>query len=171
MGSKCRLGALFAQYSQQTRAQNSFSLAISKRLEFVKTTDNLKKGLFQFPLQQCDCHAFAMPKEGQTVHGGVLSLLVEDTTTMHLCASDSRNRQAVTTDLNLSFLGVGKVGRTLEIKTEVLKVGSVLGVAGAWVHDAGSGKLLAVGRHTVMFVGEDDSATSYSTSLDSVFDV
>mmetsp|Transcript_43652 Transcript_43652/g.135254 ORF Transcript_43652/g.135254 Transcript_43652/m.135254 type:complete len:174 (-) Transcript_43652:149-670(-) len=169
--SGCRLAQLFSQYVQQTRAQNSFSTAISKRLTFLQATDNMRKAAFQFPLHQSDCHAFALPKEGQTVHGGVIATVVEDATTLHLSAGDLRGRKAVTTDLNLSFLGVGKVGRTLQIDTSILKVGGVLGIAEASVKDIGTGKLIAVGRHTMMFIGDDGSATEFSKSLNSVFDV
>mmetsp|Transcript_34587 Transcript_34587/g.99626 ORF Transcript_34587/g.99626 Transcript_34587/m.99626 type:complete len:173 (-) Transcript_34587:102-620(-) len=167
----CRLTSLFGQYLQQTRAQNSFSSVVSKRLQLIKTENNLRDGTFQFPLHQSDCHAFAMPREGQTVHGGVIATVVEDATTMHICANDARSRKAVTTDLNLSFLGVGKVGRTLTIDTSILKIGGVLGVAAATVKDSDSGKLIAVARHTMMFIGEDNSALEFSQSLNSVFDV
>lgn len=170
-GTGCRLSQLFNQYVHQTRAQNSFSVLVSKRLEFVGSFDSLRKGSFKFPLHQSDCHAFSMPAEGQTVHGGVIATVVEDATTLHICASDSRGRKAVTTDLNLSFLGVGKVGRTLQIDTTILKIGGVLGVAEAQVTDIGSGKLIAVGRHNMMFIGEDGSALRFSASLNSVFDV
>mmetsp|Transcript_45709 Transcript_45709/g.126856 ORF Transcript_45709/g.126856 Transcript_45709/m.126856 type:complete len:172 (+) Transcript_45709:123-638(+) len=171
MAQACRLRSLFNQYVQQTRAQNSFSLAVSKRLEFLKSSGNLQKGVFQFPLHQSDCHAFATAMEGQRAHGGVIALVVEDATTMHICANDSRGRKAVTTDLNMSYLGVGKVGRTLQIDTEILKIGAMLGVAEAKVSDVNTGKLLAVGRHTMMFVGEDNSSTQFAQSLNSVFDV
>eukprot|EP00929_Paragymnodinium_shiwhaense_P016971 TRINITY_DN125790_c0_g1_i1.p1 TRINITY_DN125790_c0_g1~~TRINITY_DN125790_c0_g1_i1.p1 ORF type:complete len:172 (-),score=38.23 TRINITY_DN125790_c0_g1_i1:541-1056(-) len=166
-----RLRTLVTQYAQQSRVQNSFSTAISKRLELMDASTDLRKTTFQFPLHQSDCHAFAMPREGQHVHGGVLTLLVEDITTMQMSACDPRGRKALTTDLNLSFLGVGKVGRTLQVDTEVLKVGSNLGVAEARVSDLSTSKLLAVGRHTMMFVGEDGGATSFANSLNSVFDV
>eukprot|EP00929_Paragymnodinium_shiwhaense_P049800 TRINITY_DN25112_c0_g1_i1.p2 TRINITY_DN25112_c0_g1~~TRINITY_DN25112_c0_g1_i1.p2 ORF type:complete len:169 (+),score=43.74 TRINITY_DN25112_c0_g1_i1:96-602(+) len=166
-----RLSQLVKQYAQQTRMQNSFSLAVSKRLELLESGADLRKSSFRFPLQQSDCHAFAMPREGQTVHGGVIALVIEDATTMHLCANDARGRKAVTTDMNLSFLGIGKVGRTLQIDTEILKIGSTLGVAEAKVSDVETNKLLAVGRHTMMFIGEDGSATQFSNSMSSVFDV
>eukprot|EP00927_Polykrikos_kofoidii_P073472 TRINITY_DN69502_c0_g1_i1.p1 TRINITY_DN69502_c0_g1~~TRINITY_DN69502_c0_g1_i1.p1 ORF type:complete len:196 (+),score=28.26 TRINITY_DN69502_c0_g1_i1:74-589(+) len=171
MAGVCRLSRMFAQYSQQTRAQNSFSLAVSKRLQFIGSSDDLMKSTFEFPLHQSDCHAFTLPKEGQTVHAGVISLVIQDVTTMHLCASDFRGRKAVTTDMNLSFMGVGKVGRTLRIDTEVLKAGAHLGVAEARVNDMVSNRLLAVARHTMMFVGDDNSSTQFSESLNSVFDV
>eukprot|EP00928_Gymnodinium_smaydae_P062757 TRINITY_DN46545_c0_g1_i1.p1 TRINITY_DN46545_c0_g1~~TRINITY_DN46545_c0_g1_i1.p1 ORF type:complete len:174 (-),score=33.63 TRINITY_DN46545_c0_g1_i1:81-602(-) len=170
-GGVCRLGTLVAQYAQQTRAQNSFSLAISKRLNFMGASDSLRKSKFQIDLHQSDCHAFAMAKDGQTAHAGVMALVVEDATTMHICANDPRGRKALTTDLNVSYLGVAKVGRTLEINSEILKVGSVLGVAEARVSDTSTGKLLAIGRHTVMFIGEDNASTKFSASLNSVFDV
>mmetsp|Transcript_70811 Transcript_70811/g.179257 ORF Transcript_70811/g.179257 Transcript_70811/m.179257 type:complete len:175 (-) Transcript_70811:77-601(-) len=171
VGGSCRLTTLFAQYVQQTRAQNSFSSNFSKRMLLLKVEDNLRKSTFQIPLHQSDCHAFGMPREGQHVHGGVIATVVEDATTMHICANDARSRKAVTTDLNLSFLGVGKVGRTLQIDTNILKIGGVLGVAEAYVKDVSTGKLIAVGRHTMMFIGEDNSATEYAHSLNSVFDV
>mmetsp|Transcript_76103 Transcript_76103/g.191574 ORF Transcript_76103/g.191574 Transcript_76103/m.191574 type:complete len:174 (-) Transcript_76103:140-661(-) len=169
--SGCRLSTLFSQYLQQTRAQNSFSSFISKRLQLVKVEDNVRRSTFQIPLHQSDCHAFAMPREGQHVHGGVITTVVEDATTMHICANDSRSRKAVSTDLNMSFVGVGKVGRTLQVDSSILKIGGVLGVAEAHVKDANSGKLIAVGRHTMMFIGEDNSATEFAASLNSVFDV
>lgn len=162
---------LFGQYVQQTRAQNSFSVVVSKRLQLMSTGDNLWKAEWQLPLMQFDCHAFSMAQEGQTVHGGLIATVVEDATTMHLCANDNRSRKGVTTDLNLSYIGVGKVGRTLQIDSQILKVGGVLGVAEARVIDMKSSKLIAVGRHTLMFVGEDNSATQFSQSLNSVFDV
>eukprot|EP00933_Yihiella_yeosuensis_P083084 TRINITY_DN97193_c0_g1_i1.p1 TRINITY_DN97193_c0_g1~~TRINITY_DN97193_c0_g1_i1.p1 ORF type:complete len:172 (+),score=21.30 TRINITY_DN97193_c0_g1_i1:96-611(+) len=171
MSVGCRLNMLFNQYCQQTRAQNSFSIAISKRLQFISSAENLRTGTWQFPLHQSDCHAFATAQEGQTVHGGVIATAVEDTTTMHICANDVRGRKAVTTDLNLCYLGIGKVGRTLQIDTKVLKIGGVMGVAEAEVTDTSSGKLIAVGRHSMMFVGEDDSALKFTQSLNSVFDV
>lgn len=171
MATGCRLKTLFGQYLQQTRAQNSFSVHVSKRLQLVNTGDNLWKAEWQLPLQQQDCHPFSTASEGQTVHGGVIATVIEDATTMHLCANDGRSRKGVTTDLSLSYIGVGKVGRTLQIQSQVLKVGAVLGVAEARVNDANSGKLIAVGRHTLMFVGEDNSATQFSQSLNSVFDV
>ncbi|CAE8616727.1 unnamed protein product [Polarella glacialis] len=171
MAGGCRLGQLFHQYVQQTRAQNSFSLAISKRLTFLGSSESIKKGSWQFPLHQSDCHAFAVAQEGQTVHGGVIATVVEDASTMHIIANDTRGRKAVTTDLSLTYLGIGKVGRTLQIETTVLKVGGVLAVAEAQVTDISTGKLIAVGRHSMMFVGEDDSAMKFSQSMNSVFDV
>jgi len=167
----CRLTQLFNHYALNSRAANSFSLAISKRLQWMNSTDNLRKATFEFPLHQNDCHAFAMPMEGQTVHGGVIATVVEDTTTMHLSAGDSRGRKAVTTELNLSYLGVGKVGRTLQIESTILKVGGILGVAEAHVKDINSGKMVAVGRHTMMFIGEDGGAEQVRGSMNSVFDV
>ena len=96
---------------------------------------------------------------------------------MHICANDTRSRkasgvkmrglgwQAVTTDMNLTYVwhsrglsngfknevGVGKVGRTLQIDTRILKagkssvrhvvqIGGVMGVAEAEVTDITSGK-------------------------------
>lgn len=171
MSGSCRLTQLFSQYLQQTRAQNSFSVFVSKRLQLMKTAENLRKASFQFPLQQCDCHAFALAQEGQNVHGGVIATVVEDATTMHICANDPRGRKAVTTDLNFSFLGVGKVGRTLQIETSILKIGGVLAVAEASVIDQSTSKLIAVGRHSMMFIGEDGSASKFAASLNSVFDV
>ena len=144
---------------------------ISKRLTFLSSAENLKRGSFQFPLHQSDCHAFAVAQEGQTVHGGVIATVVEDATTMHICANDARSRKAVTTDMNLTYVGVGKVGRTLQIDTKILKIGGVMGVAEAEVTDITSGKLIAVGRHSMMFVGEDGSALKFAQSLNSVFDV
>eukprot|EP00930_Biecheleria_cincta_P070976 TRINITY_DN58535_c0_g1_i1.p1 TRINITY_DN58535_c0_g1~~TRINITY_DN58535_c0_g1_i1.p1 ORF type:complete len:172 (+),score=29.44 TRINITY_DN58535_c0_g1_i1:96-611(+) len=171
MSATCRLSTLFHQYVQQTRAQNSFSSAISKRLQFLGSAENLQKGSFEFPLQQRDCHAFAVAQEGQTVHGGVIATVVEDATTMHICANDTRSRKAVTTDLSLTYVGIGKVGRTLKIDTRILKIGNVMGVAEAEVKDSNSGKIIAVGRHSMMFVGEDNSALKFAQSMSSVFDV
>mmetsp|Transcript_50826 Transcript_50826/g.91339 ORF Transcript_50826/g.91339 Transcript_50826/m.91339 type:complete len:172 (-) Transcript_50826:48-563(-) len=171
MSVGCRLTSLFQQYVQQTRAQNSFSSVISKRLMLLSTAENLKHSSWQFPLHQSDCHAFAMAQEGQTVHGGVIATVVEDATTMHICANDVRGRKAVTTDLNMTYVGIGKVGRTLQVDTRILKVGGVMGVADAEITDTSSGKLIAVGRHSMMFVGEDGSALKFSQSLNSVFDV
>eukprot|EP00419_Tripos_fusus_P003527 CAMPEP_0172672900 /NCGR_PEP_ID=MMETSP1074-20121228/11831_1 /TAXON_ID=2916 /ORGANISM="Ceratium fusus, Strain PA161109" /LENGTH=172 /DNA_ID=CAMNT_0013490147 /DNA_START=68 /DNA_END=586 /DNA_ORIENTATION=+ len=170
-GNACRLTQLFGHYALNARASNSFSLAISKRLQLMSSTDNLRKASFEFPLHQNDCHAFSLPMEGQTVHGGVIATVVEDTTTMHLSAGDSRGRKAVTTELNLSYLGVGKVGRTLHIDSTILKVGGVLGVAEAHVKDVKTGKLIAVGRHTMMYIGEDGGASQVRGSMSSVFDV
>eukprot|EP00440_Ansanella_granifera_P034045 gb/GFBE01036932.1/.p1 GENE.gb/GFBE01036932.1/~~gb/GFBE01036932.1/.p1 ORF type:complete len:172 (+),score=36.63 gb/GFBE01036932.1/:1-516(+) len=171
MSVGCRLGQMFHQYVQQTRAQNSFSSVISKRLQFMGSGENLKRGSFEFPLHQSDCHAFAMAQEGQSVHGGVIATVVEDATTMHICANDVRGRKAVTTDLNMTYVGIGKVGRTLKIDTKILKIGGVMGVAEAEIVDSSSGKLIAVGRHSMMFVGEDGSALKFAQSLNSVFDV
>ncbi|CAK0890139.1 unnamed protein product [Prorocentrum cordatum] len=84
---------------------------------------------------------------------------------------DALRQLGVTTDLSLSFIGVGKVGRTIQIDSTVLKIGGVLGVAEARVKDVSTDKVIAVGRHTLMFVGEDNSATTFSQSMNSVFDV
>mmetsp|Transcript_80774 Transcript_80774/g.212061 ORF Transcript_80774/g.212061 Transcript_80774/m.212061 type:complete len:170 (+) Transcript_80774:112-621(+) len=167
----CRLTSLFSQYLQQTRAQNSFSTSISKRLLLLTTSDCLKNGKWEFPLHQSDCHAFSMPAAGQQVHGGVIATMVEDCTTMHICANDARGRKAVTTDLSLSHLGVGKVGRVLKIDTNILKIGNVLGVADATISDRSSGKVIAVARHTMMFIGEDNSAMEFAQTMASTFDV
>jgi len=171
MSVACRLRHLLGQYKQQTVAQNSFSKVVSKRLTLVSTADNLWKAEWQFPLVQFDCHPFSMAAEGQTVHGGLIATVIEDATTMQICANDSRSRKGVTTDLNLSFVGVGKVGRTIQIDSTILKIGSVLGVAEARVKDTSTDKVIAVGRHTLMFVGADNSATTFSQSMNSVFDV
>mmetsp|Transcript_79125 Transcript_79125/g.175429 ORF Transcript_79125/g.175429 Transcript_79125/m.175429 type:complete len:172 (+) Transcript_79125:132-647(+) len=171
MSRPCRLRQLFTQYVQQTRAQNSFSTTISKRMVLVSSDDQLKKSTFEFPLYQSDCHPFSMASEGQTAHGGVIATVVQDATTLHLCANDSRGRQAVTTDMNFSFMGLGKVGRTLEVESSILKVGATLGVAEASVSDSSTGKVIAVGRHTVMFIGDDGSSTKFAQSMQSVFDV
>mmetsp|Transcript_23317 Transcript_23317/g.51247 ORF Transcript_23317/g.51247 Transcript_23317/m.51247 type:complete len:173 (-) Transcript_23317:69-587(-) len=167
----CRLTNLFAQYCQQTRAQNSFSSFISKRMQLIKVEDQMKRSTFEIPLHQSDCHPFALARQGQTVHGGVIATIMEDTTTMHICANDPRARKAMTTDMNFSFIGVGKVGRTLSIDSKILKIGGVLGVAEANVKDVSTGKLIAVGRHTMMFIGEDNSSMEFAHSLNSVFDV
>lgn len=41
---------------------------------------------------------------------------------MHICANDPRSRKAITTDLSMSYIGVGKVGRTMQIDASILKV-------------------------------------------------
>lgn len=171
MAAPCRLTALFAQYAQQARAQNSFSGVVSKRLQFMGMSENRMTSSFQIPLHQYDCHAFGMPREGQTAHASVIALLVADLTGLHLQARDPRERRITTCDLSLDYLGVAKVGRTLQIDSEVLKVGGVLGVATANVTDLDTGRLLALGRHSVMFIGDDGSAMAVSESLNSVFDV
>lgn len=167
----CRVGKLFDQYVRQTRVQNSFSLAISKRLTFLGSSENDTRTSWQLPLQQFDCHPFATATDGMVCHGGVIATVLSDTTTMHISSSDRRERKAVTTDLNLTFLGVGKVGRMLEIESNLLKVGGLLSVAECKVTDTSSGQVVAVGRHTMMFVGEDGMNTNFSNSLSSVFDV
>mmetsp|Transcript_114754 Transcript_114754/g.180692 ORF Transcript_114754/g.180692 Transcript_114754/m.180692 type:complete len:171 (-) Transcript_114754:137-649(-) len=166
-----RLTKLFDQYVRQTRAQNSFSLTISKRLTLLGSTENNTKSSWEFPLEQRDSHPFATASEGQACHGGVLSTVVTDATTMHIQSCDLRERKAVSTDFNMSFVGQGKVGRNLHIESQILKIGGVLGVAEAQVKDITTGKLLAVGRHSMMFVGEDKQALKFATSLNSVFDV
>lgn len=91
---------------------------------------------------------------------------------MSHCQNERRwRRKAVTTDISLSHLGVGKVGRTLQIDTSILKIGNVLGVADATICDKKTGKVIAVARHTMMFVGEDDSALEFAQSMASTFDV
>mmetsp|Transcript_40236 Transcript_40236/g.92505 ORF Transcript_40236/g.92505 Transcript_40236/m.92505 type:complete len:173 (+) Transcript_40236:109-627(+) len=167
----CRLTRLVHQYALQTKAQNTFSAIISKRLELVGTSDALRKSSFQFPLHQCDCHPFAMPSEGHHVHSGVVSTVMEDITTMHICAMDERERRAVTTEMSMSFLGVCKIGRTLQIDSELVKVGGQLAVAQAEVKDLDSGRTVAVGRHCMMFVGGDGGASRFSTMLNSCYDV
>mmetsp|Transcript_51991 Transcript_51991/g.123776 ORF Transcript_51991/g.123776 Transcript_51991/m.123776 type:complete len:172 (-) Transcript_51991:112-627(-) len=171
MSGGARLTRLFNQYVTQTRAHNSFSILIAKRLALLEASDDLRKSAFEFPLHQSDCHPFAMPTEGHHAHGGVITTVLQDVTTLHICAADSRDRKAVTTDVNVSFLGVGKVGRTLRIDSEVLKLGGSLAVAQANITDLSSGSVLAVGRHSMMFVGEDGGASKYSTILHSTYDV
>jgi len=171
MSGICRISQLFHQYAQQTVVQNSFSKHISKRLSFMGSSDDLRQGTWHFPLHQSDCHAFGMAKDGHMAHGGVIGTIIEDATTVHICANDTRDRQAVTTDLNLTFLGLGKVGRTLVVDSNILKIGANLGVAEAKITDLESGKLIAVGRNTMMFVGKEGSASKFSASISSTYDV
>ena len=70
----------------------------------------------------------------------------------------------VTTELNMSYMDRAAVGQRLRIDSSVIKLSKNLGFAEAKVCCWDSNEPIATGRHTVMFVGDEDSALQMADS-------
>lgn len=82
-----------------------------------------------------------------TLHGGAISSLVDIVGTMALLAKD-HTRGGVSIDLNVNFLKAAKVGETVKIRGQVLKLGKSLGFTKVDIYASDGVSLLATGRHT-----------------------
>ncbi len=90
---------------------------------------------------------------GGTVHGGVITTLVDVAVGVacHSLDSEGRRRPQATTELGVTFLRAGRVG-PLSCTARIRRRGRSLAVGEAEVSD-GSGRLLAIGRATYLVGG------------------
>eukprot|EP00400_MALV-I_sp_L67-5_P000135 gene135-34_t len=152
-----KVNNLFRRWSLLSRKRNSFEAALSKKFHLEDVGGCETKSTMSYDVHQNDCHTFS---NESLVHGGVLATVVQDATLLLLCANDPNSRYAVTTELNMSYMDRATVGQRLRIDSSVIKLGKCLGFAEAKVLDWETGSPVATGRHTVLFVGEADSALS-----------
>lgn len=80
---------------------------------------------------------------GGTLHGGAISTIIDQATTIAIAGLD--DRYTVSVDLSVSFIGAAKEG-DLEIEAICHKVGKSLAFTSAEITSNGS--LVATGKHT-----------------------
>jgi len=122
-------------------------------LQLLNTEENdgIFTAKFKLNVQEKMCHEFGTP------HGGFLMTLIDDSTSVTTMAADPHNRMITTTDMSASFLGAAKMGSDLIITSVVEKTGRSMGFATAHIADS-NGKRICLGRHSMMFIGEEGSA-------------
>lgn len=86
-----------------------------------------------------------------TLHGGLTSTLVDTISTIAIMANE-RGEPGVSTELSVSYLRAPKLGETVRIDAECLKVGRTLAFAKVDIRRLSDDALVAVGKHT-KFVG------------------
>lgn len=81
---------------------------------------------------------------GGTLHGGAISTLIDQTTTMAIAAIDERH--TVSVDLSVSFIAALKDADSMQIEAICHKVGKSLAFTSAEIK--ANGTLIASGKHT-----------------------
>lgn len=82
-----------------------------------------------------------------TLHGGAIATLIDIGGTMALLSVDAE-RGGVSVEINTSFLAAAKLGETVRVEADALKVGRSLGFTEVKLINEGNGKVIATGRHT-----------------------
>ncbi|CAG8498545.1 8499_t:CDS:2 [Funneliformis caledonium] len=93
-----------------------------------------------------------------SVHGGLLSTLVDIGGSLAICAK-GMHATGVSTDLNVSFLNAAKEGDVMSMQdAECVKLGKTLAFTIIDIKSKGNNKLIAQGRHTkyVALAHKDD---------------
>ncbi|GAV06868.1 hypothetical protein RvY_16783 [Ramazzottius varieornatus] len=105
-----------------------------------------------------------MPEQcnaGKTMHGAFAALLVDNLTGAAICTKLTTNEElpmfsGVSVAMNLKYLRASKLGETVTVTAEVLKIGRNLAVAQCDIVGKDDGKLRVTGQHT-KFVGQNNS--------------
>eukprot|EP00397_Hematodinium_sp_SG-2012_P066810 GEMP01101353.1.p1 GENE.GEMP01101353.1~~GEMP01101353.1.p1 ORF type:complete len:165 (+),score=24.64 GEMP01101353.1:38-532(+) len=88
-----------------------------------------------------------------TPHGGFLSTIVDDATSLAAMAADAEGRMTISTDISVSFLGKAAIGSDLIIKCVVEKAGRTMAFCTAHVVDS-EGKRIILGKHSMVYLAE-----------------
>ncbi|XP_003389589.1 PREDICTED: acyl-coenzyme A thioesterase 13-like [Amphimedon queenslandica] len=83
---------------------------------------------------------------GGTLHGGLTATIIDSVSTWAIVSAE--HPPGVSTDLNISYMRPAKIGETVIIDAECLKVGKTLAFASVSLLNKDTGKLIAQGRHT-----------------------
>lgn len=67
--------------------------------------------------------------------------------------------KGVTLELNISYLEAAKLGDTVHVDAEVVKIGRSTALLSATIRSEASGRLVAVGRHTKFLLGLGGTST------------
>ncbi|KAK9842085.1 hypothetical protein WJX81_007785 [Elliptochloris bilobata] len=81
-----------------------------------------------------------------TLHGGCIATLVDTVTSAALVTVSKRS--GVSLGIGIDYLSPGTGGEEVEIDARVVKVGRTVATINADIRMAGSGRLVAQGRHT-----------------------
>jgi acyl-coenzyme A thioesterase 13 len=81
---------------------------------------------------------------GGSLHGGAISTIIDQTTTMAIAAVDER--YTVSIDLSVSFIGAVRENDTVQIEAVCHKVGKSLAFTSAEIK--ANGNVVATGKHT-----------------------
>ena len=88
-----------------------------------------------------------------TLHGGCIAALVDIVSTAALLAGSKSRASGVTLDLNISYATAAKLGETVLVEAETLKVGRSTALLSVTLREEKSGALIATGRHTKFLLG------------------
>jgi acyl-coenzyme A thioesterase 13 len=101
------------------------------------------------PVEEALCNRYG------TLHGGAIATLVDVVSTCALLCSSSVESRAsgVTLELNVSYLSAARLGDTVHVFAEVLKVGRSTAQLAVTITSQLTGQKIAVGRHTKFLLG------------------
>lgn len=130
----------------QARSLPCFDLALMKNCQLISlNSSNLTTiGRFQVKIlpEFCNYH--------NQVTTGALTMMLDNFTFLTVLASDTQDRQALSSDISVSFISSANLGENLEISTEVIKISSTLAFVQGSI--SSSTQTVARGRQTMTFL-------------------
>ena len=104
----------------------------------VKVVGKTSKIIVELPLHEDWLNNYG------TLHGGAISTIIDQVTTMAMAAVDERN--SVSIDLSVSFITALQQGETMQIEAVCHKIGKSLAFTSAEIKSKDT--LIASGKHT-----------------------
>ncbi|CEM30266.1 unnamed protein product [Vitrella brassicaformis CCMP3155] len=138
------------------RKRNSFDQLVVPALSLVDVSEDTMRAKFSLEVTQEMCHW-----EG-VMHSGMISTLIGNATALHGGCCDKDERAVTSTDLNLSFINIAGIGEIVQIESHLLKLGQRACLAEAHVTSKDGAKVVAAGRHTMIFTGAKGSGVALS---------
>ena len=135
-----RIAQRIASALAKNEGKNFFDRALFENLT-VKSCDvvgKTSKVVIELPLL-----AEWLNSDG-SLHGGAISTLIDQTTSLSIAAVDERN--SVSVDLSVSFISALKQAHVMEIEAVCHKLGKSLAFTSAEIR--ANGNIIATGKHT-----------------------
>ncbi|CAG8772159.1 12519_t:CDS:2, partial [Dentiscutata erythropus] len=142
-------------FQQFLESDTTFENFIAKDMKITDIDDG--KISFEITIQEYHLNFY------KSIHGGVIASLVD------LCGSLAvstiiRRLSRVSTDINVSYIASVGYGDTLLVNAECVELGKTLIFTTVEVHNKADGKLIALGRHSMLVTGiHNDPENEFKT--------
>lgn len=135
-----KVAAFIASTMRKNPGKNFYDrLMVEKiKISHCEVSGKYSKLLIELPLLE------EWLNSGGSLHGGAISTIIDQTTTMAIAALDDRH--SVSVDLSVSFINALKLGSTMEIEAICHKLGKTLAFTSAEIR--ANGNIIASGKHT-----------------------
>lgn len=90
-----------------------------------------------------------------TMHGGAITTLVDEVTSIVITSFDRDNRNSVSVNLDVNFISPIKINSSVLLHCKVLKLGKTLSFSELDFLDLENNKILAKGSHTVAMLDNE----------------
>jgi acyl-coenzyme A thioesterase 13 len=140
----------FIDRVKRAGANAMLGMFVTTGLKFDRVLEGMEVTRVDSKAGEVECVLAVTDKLGNaygTLHGGVITTLVDVVGTMALLSVDPL-RAGVSVELSTSFVSAAKVGESVRVVGKVVKTGKSLGFTQVDIFRTSDGKPVATGRHT-----------------------